>query len=234
MIHLNSDLRLSETITFLSKWVGIAQSLDLDCCLVDNTLQLPKLQEVIPRSLQPKVRLLSAPPVEEDLLQIGGAGIGEILSMKFALAQLQLNPQDLVFKSNARYFVRNMKTIVELTNPEVPINFFTYGLVCRAETKFFAISAEHFAKFIDFAEPLMHKSSSLHLEHLFAQYIAGPGYLYSSHFRVPPVLEGKSGRFGTKYSFISESRINHLTFKFFKSFRKFSSRVFSTKQQSNP
>ena len=233
MIHLDSDLRLSETITFLSKWVRVAQSLNLDCCLVDNTLQLPKLREVIPGSLQANVLLLSAPPVDEDLLQVGGAGIGEILSMKFALAQLKLNPKDLIFKSNARYFVRNMETIVELTNPEVPINFFTYGLVCRAETKFFAISAEHFAKFIEFAEPLMNKSSNLHLEHLFAQYIAGPGYLYSSHFRVPPVLEGKSGRFGTEYSFISESRINHLTFKLFKSFRKFSIGVSSTKQSKS-
>lgn len=220
MVHLDYAERLKETIISLTKWVKVSQQLGLDCYLVDNTLSKEELYVLIPDKLLMKITVLSAPRISEVDIREGGAGLAELLSLKYALAHLALDPDDVIFKSNARYFVRNMRQMVESCSTNTSINFFTYRLVCRAETKFFSMSVSQLSAFINFAEHRIRNNPSLHIEHLFALYIVGPGFEYASHFPVQPVLNGRSGRFGTRFSSISESRINSLIYRVFIQARK--------------
>ena len=217
--HLDENLRLKETLVCLKKWTKIIKRYNFNCVLVDNTFNDADLRSKIPFTKFPEVQVLAAPPTDEHGLK-KGTGFPELMSLKFAVNELGLADNDLIIKSNARYFIRNFSNLFNYVEKFIDVYFYTHLRVDRAETKFFIITVKHLRKFIEFAELRVNIHENTHLENLFADYISSNVYRASISFPIEPVISGISGRTGDKYRFFNEAWAHNQISVIFRKFRK--------------
>ena len=216
--HVDEKLRLKETLVCLKKWSKIIKQYNFNCVLVDNTLSDADLRSKIPFATFPEVQLLAAPSLTKHDLKKGN-GYGELMSLKYALNELGLKNNNLIIKSNARYFIINFENLLNFVEKSNKIHFYTHLRIDRAETKFFIITVEHLKKFLEFAGVRVNIQDNIHLESVFADYIFLNAYHESISLPIEPVIFGISGRTGGKYKFFNESWVHNKINIIFRKFR---------------
>lgn len=219
LLHLDEELRLNETLICLKKWKRIVDINNLNCILVDNTLNEFELKSKISSSLIPNLQLVSVPALSKLELQ-RGAGYGELSSLEFVTNTLNINTDSLIIKCNARYYIRNFQNLFSFVDNFNKIYFYTNLRVDRAETKFFISSFEHLKNFLKFAKDKVNYQPNMHLENLLARYIYLHAFNESIAWPIEPVIFGTSGHTGQKYRIINEAWVHNNVNLIFKKLKR--------------
>lgn len=218
---LNGEIRLKQTLISIKKWRK-SLPISIPILIGDNTSGIEKLRIAVEKMGLENIQIYAVMPIPEVDFRVGGAGLSECNSILSIISSAKLKSNDIIMKSNSRYFIFNWKLIVQRLPDSFQLAVWPGGNLNYVETGFYLSRVGNLTTGLPKIMREINEEEGVFVEHLYPSMIENIKSDMAL-FQFPPAIRGVRGHTGRKedrkseaYAIYSAVRIRNLTKKILK------------------
>jgi hypothetical protein len=218
---VNPKIRLKQTVKAVRFWTNLAEKLDFQIAVVDNTGFAEAIRLGLPEKARKseKLKIVDLPPISDtDIAR--GKGAGETSTLISGLDYLNLDDNAVVAKVNARYITTNGLFLIDEIDSDFDFAAWPRPRLDSIDSTFFAGKVRFLRKAFQFVYAETDDLQEKFVENLYAKYAIGNPECNFVRFNYSPAIKGQSGTTGSKASPLNEFRLVSFVVRFRKKIRE--------------
>jgi hypothetical protein len=218
---VNPKVRLTQTIKAVRFWTNLAEKLDFQIVVVDNTGYAEQIKAGLPARFRnsTKLQCIDLPAISEaDIAR--GKGAGETSTLISGLNFLALGENAVVAKVNARYITTNGIFLIEEIDYDFDFAAWPRPRLDSIDSTFFAGKVKFLREAFQYVYGETDDLKEKFVENLYADYAIRNPKCNFVRFNYSPAIKGQSGTTGSKASSLNEFRLVSFVVRIRKSIRE--------------
>jgi len=218
---VDPKIRLAQTVKAVRFWTNLAEKLDFQIVVVDNTGYAEAIKVGLPASSREsqKLQIIDLPVISDaDIAR--GKGAGETSTLISGLNHLNLHENAVVAKVNARYITTNGIFLIDEIDSEFDFAAWPRPRLDSIDSTFFAGKVQFLREAFQFVYAETDDLQEKFVENLYADYSIRNSNCNFVRFNYSPAIKGQSGTTGSKASLLNEFRLVSFVVRFRKRIRE--------------